>query len=197
MRIAQYVRNPRAALHRVERLIYERRHPDEPWIAPGAIRFLEENLRPDMRALEWGSGRSTAWLAARVGHLTSIEHDAAWYARVRTQLADRGAQVDYKLTPLDPEKDSGNIYGPNDAPAYVAVAASIPEGSLDLVSVDGAYRVSCVVAATAKLRPGGWLMVDDTTWFPMLFDGYIPADWPIVFRPRRTISSTVIWRKPQ
>jgi predicted O-methyltransferase YrrM len=196
VRIADYLRNPRAIAHRVARAVYERRHPGEPWIAPGAVRYLQDNLRTDMRALEWGSGRSTAWLAARVGHLVSVEHDAGWHARVAEDLRAGGhANVDYRLVPLDPDKPNGDIFT-DDLPAYAGVARALDDASLDFVSVDGAYRVSCVLAALDKIKPGGLLMVDDSSWFPTLFDGHVPASWPIEFRPARGISATVIWRKP-
>jgi len=64
---------------------YQRRNPDKPCDAQRhpAARGL---LRPSDRMLEWGSGRSTAWLSARVQSIQSIEHDREWYERVRTQL---------------------------------------------------------------------------------------------------------------
>jgi predicted O-methyltransferase YrrM len=36
------------------------------------------------------------------------------------------------------------------------------DGSLDLVVVDGILRDECVQAAVPKLRPGGWLYLDNT-----------------------------------
>ena len=36
-----------------------------------------------MKALEWGTGSSTQWTLMRIGHLTSIEHDAKWAPAVR------------------------------------------------------------------------------------------------------------------
>lgn len=57
---------------RFQNWLYEKRHPDHPWLSPGAIAWLEQNLRPHMRGFEWGSGRSTLWLARRLTSLTSI-----------------------------------------------------------------------------------------------------------------------------
>jgi hypothetical protein len=51
-----------------------------------------------MKALEWGTGSSTQWTLMRVGHLTSVEHDAGWAPTVRDAVgraydADFLAQV--------------------------------------------------------------------------------------------------------
>lgn len=39
-----------------------------------------------MKALEWGTGSSTQWTLMRVGHLTSIEHDAGWAPAVQAAI---------------------------------------------------------------------------------------------------------------
>jgi hypothetical protein len=45
---------------------------------------------------------STRWLAARVRHLTSVEHDAAWHGRIRSRLAGHRLNgiVDYRLATM-------------------------------------------------------------------------------------------------
>ncbi|MFN2613863.1 MAG: class I SAM-dependent methyltransferase [Actinomycetota bacterium] len=196
--VMRHLKSPSLLVHRARCAIYELRHPGEPWMAPGAIRFCDDHLRDDWRALEWGSGRSTGWFARRVGSLTSIEHDPAWYARVCERLRAEGiGNVDYKLIPLDPDKESGGIYFAREhLPAYVLVATAFDDASLDLVVVDGAYRISCALAALPKLRPGGLLLVDDASWFPTLREGHIPPDWPLVYESDSPVSSTTIWRKP-
>ena len=45
--------------------------------------------------------------------------------------------------------------------AYVAAIDEQPDDSLDLVVVDGRERARCAARATAKVRPGGLLLVDD------------------------------------
>ena len=196
--IVRYARSPALLVHRARRALYELRHPGEPWMAPGAIRYCEQHLRATDVALEWGSGRSTTWFAERVGALTSIEHDAAWYAKVHDELRARDLRnVEYKLIPLDPDKESGQIYfADDDLPAYVRAARTFEDGSVDFVSVDGAYRVSCALAAFPKLRSGGLLLVDDAAWFPTLREGHIPGDWHVEYESDTPISSTTIWRKP-
>src|SRR4051794_2498621 len=51
-----------------------------PWMTTKSVRALEAVLRPTSIVLELGSGRSTAWLAARAERVVSLEHDAEWSA---------------------------------------------------------------------------------------------------------------------
>lgn len=46
-----------------------------PWWGYAAIQFIEERIRRDARALEFGSGNSTCWLAERVASIVTIEND--------------------------------------------------------------------------------------------------------------------------
>ena len=61
--------------------------PSKPWWPYDAINKVEELLRNDIRAIEFGAGNSTLWLANRVLHLTSIEDDHNWYLRVAEMLS--------------------------------------------------------------------------------------------------------------
>ena len=57
--------NPVYAARRISYELYERRHR-EPWLAQGAIAFIDAQFSRNGRGLEWGSGRSTQWFAARL-----------------------------------------------------------------------------------------------------------------------------------
>ncbi len=80
---------------RTRQIIEQRRHPTEPWLCRRAVLILDHWLRPGDEMAEFGSGRSTRWFAERVGHLTSVEDDPAWHARVTQTL--EGLAVDYRL----------------------------------------------------------------------------------------------------
>jgi hypothetical protein len=199
MRLASvgwYLARPARLFMRGRRALHEIRHPGEPWIAPDAVRFCERQLRPDMRGFEWGSGRSTIWFARKLGHLTSVEHDVVWHAWVRSQIAARElGNVDYRLVTLDhaPEEPTRPSYEPS--PAYVRAIESAPDGSLDLVVVDGHYRQACLRAALPKLKRSGWLLLDNSDWMA-LSDWGVPATWSIAHRSRRFMDETTIWTKP-
>ena len=140
--------------------LYRRRHPDYPWLAGPANSILESFLTDRDVGLEFGSGRSTLWLAQKVSALTSVEHDPVWYNKVTKELELRKlANVNCLLVEKDVEDSKGQ-----DA-AYVRITEKFPENSLDFILVDGAYRDSCALAAMGLLRPGGMLIIDDACWF--------------------------------
>jgi len=172
-------------------------HPNEPWLGRRAIRFCDTVLEPGWRGLEWGSGRSTVWFGRRIHELTSVEHDAAWHARA-TRLIERAGltQVRCLLIELGDDLSEGARAHDDEAPAYVSVARSFADGSLDFVVVDGHYRQACVLAALPKLRPGGLLLVDNTNWMPLSEWG-VPTGWPIVHQSSNVLAAeTTVWRKP-
>jgi predicted O-methyltransferase YrrM len=150
-----------------------------------------------MSGLEFGSGRSTTWFAGRLGSLTSVEHDARWYAQVRAKLDRRQiANVDLKLIPLDHSESEPERADYNPAPAYVAVLDEFRDRSLDLVVVDGHYRTTCVKRSVPKLKPGGLLLVDDTEMWHEVGGPPVPKGWHLVDRSSNGIKQACIWQKP-
>jgi predicted O-methyltransferase YrrM len=148
---------------------FHRAHPDAPLIVANAVILLDSWLKPSDRGLEWGSGRSTGWLAARLADLIAVEHDRLWYDRVRDLLQRRNlaGKVDYRLVPAPGEQMSEPLDHP-----YAGVADELPDQSLDFVLVDGQMRLRCVQKALAKLRPGGLLVLDGANrYVPNRFDG--------------------------
>lgn len=192
-----YARRPITAVRRVSYKLYELTHPDEPWIAQGAIRFCEASLTREMAGFEWGSGRSTAWFAQRLGSLTSIEHEPGWFKIVQEKLKSCGIRnVTYRHVPLNhpPHEPNRPIYDP--VPDYVAAVEQFRDGTLDFAVVDGHYRQACILAAIRKLKPGGLLLVDNTNWAPLREWG-VPPDWKLVHQSNNVMTETTIWRKPQ
>jgi predicted O-methyltransferase YrrM len=141
-------------------MIYERAHPDDPWLTPGAIRLLSTLLRPADCGAEFGSGRSTAWLAARVAALTSVEHDPRWHEAVTASLKDRGlGNVESILCADDQPMERGG------ESAYARTALAFPDASLDFALVDGHYRDYSAKFILPKLKPGGMLIIDNVNWY--------------------------------
>jgi predicted O-methyltransferase YrrM len=128
------------------RRLFDRR-PRVPMISYRARRVIAGLLTPETRMVEFGSGHSTPWFAARVGSLLSVEDDPDWHARVSALLAERGFEnVRHEL---------------RDAAGY-ADLSYFAGASLDFVLVDGTDREGCVRAAAAKLKPGGYLYLDNS-----------------------------------
>jgi predicted O-methyltransferase YrrM len=153
-------RTPRYLYHRTRQLLFERAHPDAPWLTPAAIELLGTLLRPADRGVEFGSGRSTLWLAARVAALTSVEQDEQWHAAVNAMLGERGlGNVDYILAPKDAPEDRGADS------AYARAALAFDDGSLDFALVDGHYRDYSTQFILPKVRPGGLLVIDNVNWY--------------------------------
>lgn len=138
----------------------ERMHPDWPWLTTGAVRFLELWLTPNDIVFEWGSGRSTSWLARRVRSITAVEHDPIWFQIVQDEAAKKGiSNIDLRFCP-QPEADDGDS-------GYVAAINSL-NGEFDLVLVDGLKRDRCAEAGVGKLRSGGLMIVDDVNGYVAL-----------------------------
>lgn len=167
--------------------------PERPWIVPAAVGWLGRRIRRSWRVLELGSGRSTLWLARRAGSVTSFEDNEYWLAQVRERIAAAGLD-NVELRELPVERIADEL-------------AALPDSSLDLIVVDflespGATRVEAVRAAREKVRPGGYLLLDDSDR-PGYAEAYeLLADW----RERRftgvkdewpTACETAIFRRPK
>lgn len=158
-----------------------------PFLSQNAIDFYEGILRPDFEVFEYGAGRSTIWLADRVKSLTSVEHCLEWCNAVYDRVHNLPATVSLFLVEFgkfDPDASEKVI-------EYVNIINLFPDESFDVVSCDGndEARAQCIVAAVHKVKPGGWLVVDDLGWSPV--DNGIAAagikDWPTEVRGGPTI----------
>lgn len=148
---------------------FQRAHPETPVFVANAVVLLNAWLRPTDWGFEWGSGQSTTWLAKRLAHLTSVEHDPAWHARVEAELATRHLtdKVDYRLVAAPGEQlaePSGHD--------YAAVIEEVPDASLDFVLIDGQMRLRCIERAIEKVKPMGLLVLDGANrYLPNAFEG--------------------------
>jgi hypothetical protein len=150
--------------------------PCYPWINAGAVRFLTDRLTPDMTGFEWGGGRSTAFVAKRVSRLVSIEHKEKWRRRVAALLLREGVgNVEGRfLPPSDdpgrPEarpalwREIGHVHRMPQFAAYADAILDFPEESFDFVLIDGRARVECALNAFCRIKPGGFLMLDNSEW---------------------------------
>jgi predicted O-methyltransferase YrrM len=146
-----------------------------PWITFGAARFLDSVIRRDWKIFEYGSGGSTLYLAGRAGQLVSIEHDPAWADKVRVELERRNLgrcelrciepeRAASPADPSDPEGAASSWHGLRDFSfaRYAAAIDAAEDASLDLVLVDGRARPACVAHARPKVKPGGYLLLDNS-----------------------------------
>jgi len=180
---------------------------DEPWVTYPAIEWLSRRLDPSMHGFEFGSGGSTLFFARRVGHITAAEHHGGWATRVRASAAGQGLDnVNLIHRPSDRHPPTRDFYFSRhhghrgvSYEGYARTIDAFDDRSLDFVFVDGRSRVACVAHAARKIRPGGYLILDNADrrrYAPahrmmskhrrLAFRGVAPrVPWP---------SLTVVWR---
>lgn len=169
-----------------------------PWWPYDAISWVAAALPLGARVFEYGGGGSTLWLADRGAVVTVAEHDGLWHRQLADSLP---SSVRLLLRPPAAEGTvtAASVSGFFDD--YVAAITGEPDGSLDLVIVDGRARVECVRRAIPKVRPGGLLLMDDTDrtryqpaidllseWERHVFTGLKPG--------HRAPAQTSVWRRP-
>ena len=189
----------------------------EPWLPYLVTEFIRQIICP-VSVFEWGSGGSTVmFLRMKLARLVSVEHDPAWYERIQGELSRRSLKhPDYRLIPYEdgeiaPDKGNPAHYksgstelGPVNFRAYASAIDDQPP--FDLVLVDGMARASCLAHAVGKVKPGGYLVLDNTGDRPYyleqtrhLFEGWetvvIDGHGPILDYPwQTTILRNVPWR---
>jgi tRNA G46 methylase TrmB len=144
---------------------------DQPWIVFRAKEFLDSILKNDMTVWEYGSGSSTLYFARRIKQIHSVENDEEWFAHLNARIeADRVKNVHYML--IEAEKISTEtlpmyisrsvINEKKDFKNYASSIDAIPDSSLDIALIDGRARSACIAHAISKIKPGGYLIVDNS-----------------------------------
>jgi predicted O-methyltransferase YrrM len=119
-----------------------------PWLPFTIAAALANTIDDGWRVAEFGGGGSTVWFADRGAIVTTIEHDGAWADAVRS-VAPPSVTIHFRPIDESPEP-------------YVHALDDEPDGSFDLVLIDGEARLDCITASLPKLKGGGLLVVDDT-----------------------------------
>jgi predicted O-methyltransferase YrrM len=180
-----------------------------PWMTPAAVDILHLILTPDLKGFEFGSGRSTLFIAARAGELTSLEHNEEWYTHIREELTKRNlAHVHYFLQPQQNDPAKTTAYPKNNyinyvmprVPAtcftqYYTFIDQYPDEAFDFIIVDGRARVECTQHAIPKLKRGGLLILDNAERQRYVAIHTLLRNWKKVFTTSG-ITDTVFWFKP-
>ena len=141
-----------------------------PWWRPPAADFLASVLEPGARVLEWGCGGSTIWLARQGYRVLSLELDAEWRLLVMRRLElenlHRNAEVLY--------------FGPSDNrwQMYADHAMLFDEGAFDAILIDGRNRARCCANAQARVRVGGYVLLDNSERGEYTDGVALYRDWP-------------------
>lgn len=156
-----------------------------PWFTYPATRYLSRLVQPHWRVLEYGSGNSTRWWAARVAEVVAIEHDPAWASALRRDLPANVTLVERVMDDVVPEEwdkilreewfPSGcfGIESPDPTRnyraglldgafrAYGAAGLGYPAGHFDVIIVDGMARALTAWVAARQVAPGGLVVFDN------------------------------------
>lgn len=139
-----------------------------PWFTYDGIAQLERILQPGFKVFEYGSGGSTIFLAPRVSQLVSVEHDPGWTKTVKQAIEQHSiSNVTYLVKPPTKSQSKHEYFRSTkekDASFkdYVSAISDYPDRSFDIVIVDGRARVPCVREAFAKVKPGGYIILDNS-----------------------------------
>jgi len=181
-----------------------------PLLAWPAICVLDRFLEHQMNVFEWGSGGSTVFLARRVAHLTSIEHDPVWFQKTTKSLERNALRCNLLLRPpiqTDPpysgdDKSTVKLYKGLSFHNYVGAIDCAPDESFHAIIVDGRARKPCLKHACPKLVKGGLLVLDNADRGEYK-DGMTMIEWPVTvfesslpYHPLDVKVTTAIWKKP-
>lgn len=177
-----------------------------PWITFDAIGYMQSLIKPDFKVFEFGSGGSTRFFVERVSEVNSVEHDEAWYLKVKNELGHyhnlnlswHPGVVVLKYNPdvvLD-ESDDNLDYS-----KYASGICGFPDDYFDLILVDGRARNACVANSLRKLKKGGYLILDNSNRKSYIQSLDKLKSWSSItsFGPSRgskRFTQTTIYKKP-
>jgi predicted O-methyltransferase YrrM len=126
-----------------------------PWFAQSSLPTLRLFLKQEMLVFEWGMGRSTIWFAANASKTISVDHNIEWVDKTQTLI------VKYVLLDkVELVHEPRLVRGTSDEYSRTILRY---DRVFDVVSVDGRNRNMCISCAVGKLKPGGLLILDDSS----------------------------------
>ena len=185
-----------------------------PWITFEAMEWLENFMTQgkNMSVFEYGSGGSTIYFKRRVEALISVEHNPEWFQIVSSNMPKNSSQNKFLLfeaEPItngnsnfaDPRSFSSSEYPNMSFYSYVNSINEFPDKSFDLVFIDGRARSSCMLNARSKVKPGGYIMLDNSERNYYSLSKKLLVDWEQIdfFGPgpySQDFWQTSIWRRP-
>jgi hypothetical protein len=115
-----------------------------PWYTYPAIEYLSQFDYRNKKIFEYGCANSSVFWAQRAASVVSIENDAVWFEKWKTEL--KADHLTIKLR----EKE-----------AYEKAVFESGE-KYDVIIVDGIRRLECAKAAAICLKDEGMIILDDS-----------------------------------
>jgi hypothetical protein len=168
----------------------------QPWFTSEAIDFLENKISKSQIGFEFGSGSSTFWFSKLTSKICSIESDVNWHNLVFSEIKKHDIKnidlhcVECNMLQVwdeDTEKSGSYEKYSNKILEY--------DVEFDYVIVDGVARSLCILNSIKKIKPGGFLIIDNSER-PAYWDAmsYIPSQWKVnVFKNK--VDTTTIFQK--
>lgn len=132
-----------------------------PFMTPAETSLLERNLKRTDNVFEWGSGASTLWLAARVRHVTSVEHQIHFAEELLARLdATDGADVSLLFVPPN-ERYTEGTEDDGEFSAFRDYVSCYTGRGATVAIIDGRARVACArwIMECAQFGPSPSLRV--------------------------------------
>lgn len=184
-----------------------------PWMSLPAIDFIKKHLSTKDIVFEYGMGGSTVFFAKRVNKVISVEHDPDWFNFVGEHLNSQNIK-NTNITCIQPESENFNtVPDPSNYEfcysstgfyfnSYVNSIQQFSDNYFDLVVVDGRARPSCIFKAISKIKPGKYLLIDNSErlHYQLAIDSLL-KEWkretfegPTLYL--KWFTQTSIWQKP-
>lgn len=117
-----------------------------PWVTYSFVDFIKERISKEHSVFEFGSGNSTLFYAKYADKVVSVEHDQAWYEKIKNTKAPNSDIIYEELQP------DGQ---------YSRTALNFLQ-KFDIIIVDGRDRVNCCKNSLEALSERGVLVLDDS-----------------------------------
>ncbi|MEM9618068.1 MAG: FkbM family methyltransferase [Pseudomonadota bacterium] len=174
-----------------DRKLASRNGEPVPWFTYSAIDFLERELGATEKIFEYGGGQSTLYWAERVNQISSVDHDEAFGAYIKSKLPENATlsifgenaplpDELYELSTnrphlVDPERTeqtfrSGQLN--NKFLRYGLDLLTYEKDHFDVVIVDGMARNLSTWSAIEHFQSGGFIVFDnsDRDYYQPAFD---------------------------
>jgi|WetSurMetagenome_2_1015567.scaffolds.fasta_scaffold05331_8 hypothetical protein len=117
-----------------------------PWFTYPAVEFLAERLNNKLKVFEFGSGNSSLFFSKLVNHVTAVEHNKSWYAKISSLLP----------------ANSKIVFANSEIPREYTEVIKITNQKFDIIIIDGLFRNECIKASIMQLSDTGVIILDDS-----------------------------------
>lgn len=185
--------------------LYKFLKPETPWLPIKTIRFLDKQLTANMTGFEFGSGSSTLYFSNKIKQLESVEHSEEWFKRISTVLEQTKRNnihlhyIKENINSNSPENEQlSKIYAFDPSFTikfqyynYFSFITKFPDEYFDFIIIDGRGRVECAFNSEAKLKKGGFLILNNSerTRYKAIF-GLLSA-WKKIYSTTGLTDSTI------